>query len=152
VPIPFGQAIHHLLQGRFVTAPTFPVQQLPGVPIQGLPDPELLAFVLEIMPHLIEFQDDGSPRRLWLFVVVFGTVPDPGEHSLRGDVEKKRDAVHRHATHVPQDSIDLRGEGLPAWGRAGKLIATLFALFLRFASSRAIVDDANQLPPAKRVV
>jgi len=26
--VPLGQAIHHLLQGGFVTAPTFPVQQL----------------------------------------------------------------------------------------------------------------------------
>ena len=82
VPIPFGQAIHHLLQGRFVTAPTFPVQQLPGVPIQGLPDPELLAFVLEIMPHLIEFQDDRSPCGLWLLLVLLGKGPDPVEHSL----------------------------------------------------------------------
>jgi hypothetical protein len=45
--IPFGQAIHHLLQGCLVAPPTFPVEQLPGVPIERFPDPELAPLCLE---------------------------------------------------------------------------------------------------------
>src|SRR5215471_2632462 len=97
------------------------------------------------MPHLIEFQDDGAPRGLWLLVVVCGQVPDPAEHGLRRHPQEKRDAVHGHPTQVPQHSVDLRGEGLAAWGGAGKLIATLFTLLLGLTSSRAIADDAVTL-------
>ena len=69
--VPLCETIDHLLQSGFVTPSAFPVQQLASVPIQRFPDPELLAFLLEIMPHLIQFQDDCSPRRHWLLVVVF---------------------------------------------------------------------------------
>ena len=82
VPIPFGQAIHHLLQGRFVTAPTFPVQQLACVLIQCLPDPEFAPLCLEIVPHLIQFQDEGSPCGFRLLVVLLGKGPDPVEYRL----------------------------------------------------------------------
>ena len=46
---------------------------------------------------------------------------------------------------VPQDGVNLRCEGLAAWGRAGKLIATLLALLLGLAGRRAIADDAVTL-------
>jgi hypothetical protein len=53
--------------------------------------------------------------------------------------------VHGHTTQVLQDGVNLRGEGLAAWGRTGKLIATLLALLLGLAGRRAIADDAVTL-------
>jgi hypothetical protein len=50
--IPLRQAIDRLLQGRLVTPATSPVQQPPGITIQGLPNPELAPFFLEVMLHL----------------------------------------------------------------------------------------------------
>ena len=60
-----------------VTPPTFPVQQLPGVPIQAFQIQSFCRF-LQVMPHLIQFQDDGSPRGLWLLLVLPGKGADPG--------------------------------------------------------------------------
>jgi hypothetical protein len=51
--VPLRQTIHHLLQRLLVLPPTFPVQQPPGLTIQRFPDPEFLAFLLQIMPHLV---------------------------------------------------------------------------------------------------
>jgi hypothetical protein len=83
------------------------------------------------MPHLIKLQDDSSPCRLWLLVGIFGKVPDPGEHGLRGDPEEKGNAVHGHATQVPQDGVDLHRAWLVTRGHAGRLIPTLLAPFFR---------------------
>ena len=44
--VPSRQAIDHLLQCLLLSPPTFPVQQLPGVPIERFPDPEFLTFLL----------------------------------------------------------------------------------------------------------
>jgi hypothetical protein len=52
--IPLRQTLDHLLQGRFVPAATCPVQELPSITIQSLPDPKFPAFFLELMPHLIQ--------------------------------------------------------------------------------------------------
>src|SRR4051812_41587343 len=78
--VPSRQAIDQLLQGRLVTPATFPVQQQPGVTIQGLPNPEFLPFLLHVMPHLIQFEDDASPRGLWLLLELLGQGSDPVEH------------------------------------------------------------------------
>jgi hypothetical protein len=64
---------------------------------------------------------------------------------LSRDPEEKRNAIHGHTTQVPQDGVDLRCEGLTAWSRTGKLIATRFTLLLGLTSSRAIVDDVVTL-------
>lgn len=106
--VPFGQVVDHFIPDPLVPQPACPVEQMPRVAVQRLPDPEFAPLFLEIMPHLIEFQDDRSPRGLWLLVVVFGTVPDPSEHSLRRDPEEERDAVHGHPAQVPQHSVDLQ--------------------------------------------
>src|SRR5262249_38235691 len=97
-----------------VPSPTFPIEQLPRVTIERFPDPELAPLFPEIMPHLIELQDASSSCGFWLLIIVFGQVPDPGEHGLRGDPEEERDAMHGHAPQVPQDRVDLRGERLAA--------------------------------------
>lgn len=149
--VPLREAIHHLLQGRLVPPPTCPVEQLPRVPIEGFSDPELASFCPEIMPHLIELQDDDAPRGLWLLVVVCGQVPDPGEHGLRRHPKEKRDAVHGHPTQVPQNSVDLRGEGLAAWRRAGQLLTTLLTLLLGLTGSSALADDAGTLACGARM-
>src|SRR5262249_46801829 len=91
-------------------------------------------------PHLIKLQDDGSSCGLLLLLIVLGQGEDPGEHSLGGDAEEKRDPVHRHATEVPQHGADLHREGLAARGRTGKLVTALFTLLLRLASSGAVFD------------
>jgi hypothetical protein len=57
--IPWRQAINQLLQRRLVTPPTCPVQELPGITIQRVPDPQLLACLLEGVPQLLQLQDDG---------------------------------------------------------------------------------------------
>src|SRR5262245_17953052 len=94
------------------------------------------------MPHLSEFQDNRSPRRLWLLLGLLVKGLAPGEHGLRGDPEEERDAVHRQTTQIPQDGIDLHRQWLAARGRMGKLISTLLALFLGFTRSRTIVDES----------
>src|SRR5919106_2240475 len=71
---------------------------------------------------------------------IFGKVPDPVEHCLRRDPQEEGNAVHVHATQIPQDSVDLRREGLATRGGTGKLISTLLALLLRLACGRAIFD------------
>src|SRR5262252_10112258 len=53
--------------------------------------------------------------------------------------------MYGHANQRPQDSVDLRGKGLTMGGGAGKRIATLLALFLRFANGRAVFDDVVTL-------
>jgi hypothetical protein len=92
------------------------------------------------MPHFIQFEDDASPRRLWLLLVLLGKGSDPVEHRLGGDAQEERDAVHRDATQVEQYRINLRREGLAAWGGTGKLIPTLLAWLLRLAGGGAVVD------------
>ena len=57
--IPWRQAINQRLQRRLVTPPTFPVQELPGITIQRVPDPPRLACLLEVVPQLLQLQDDG---------------------------------------------------------------------------------------------
>jgi hypothetical protein len=68
--IPLGKALDHLLQGRLVTPTTFPVQELTGIRIQGLPDPKLPSLVLEVVPHLVQLQDDRFAIGLRLLVVL----------------------------------------------------------------------------------
>jgi len=80
--VPLRKTVNHLLQRCFVPSPTFPVEQLPRVAIQRFPDLELVAFRREVMPHLIKFQDDGSPRRLRLLLVWLGQGAEPGKHGL----------------------------------------------------------------------
>jgi hypothetical protein len=93
------------------------------------------------MPHLIQFEDNASPRGLWLLLVLLGKGSDPVEHRLGGDAQEERDAVHRDATQVvKQYRIDLRREGLAARGGTGKLIPTLLTLLLRLAGGGAVVD------------
>jgi hypothetical protein len=93
------------------------------------------------MPHLIQLQDDRFPRGFRLLIMLYGKSPDPVEHCLGGDPQEKRDAVHGYATPVEQHGIDPRFEGLAAWGRAGKLVATLLTAFLGLAGGGAIVAE-----------
>jgi hypothetical protein len=72
---------------------------------------------------------------------VFGHVPDPGKHALRGDPEEERDARHGHPTQGPQGGVDLRGAGLTACRRAGKLVAALCARLLGLTSSRTVFAE-----------
>src|SRR5215510_15232763 len=111
------------------------------------------------MPHLIQFEDNASPRGLWRLLVLLGQGSDPVEHRLGGDAQEERDAVHRNATQVQQYRIDLRREGLAAWGGTGKLIPTLLALLLRLAGGGAVVDkpitlalgtDMHRYTPSQR--
>src|SRR5262245_36334963 len=143
--VPLRKAIDHLFQCLLVPSSTCPVQELPGVPIESLPDPEFVPLVLQVVPHLIELQDDRSTRGLRLLVGVCGQVPDPGEDGLGGDTEERADTVHGHATQVPQDGMDLHRKWLATRSRTGKLRATLLALFLWFARRRTIVDHAVTL-------
>src|SRR5262245_38880375 len=71
-----------------------------GETLAGMPREKGL-YISYTLPHFVEFQDDGSPRGLWLLVRVCGKVPDPGEHGLSRDAEEKRDAVHGHPTQIP---------------------------------------------------
>src|SRR6266850_1667182 len=109
-------------------------------PIQGFPNPEFLGFLLDIMPHLIQFQDDGFSRGLRLLVVRFRKRFDLVEYRLSRDPQEEPNAVHRHATQVPQDGVDLHRERLTAWGGAGKLVLTLRTELLGLAGGRAVVD------------
>ncbi len=93
------------------------------------------------MPHLIQLQDDRFPRGFRFLIMLYGKSPDPVEHCLGGDPEKKRDAVHGDATQVEQHGINLRFEGFAARRRAGKLLATLLTALLGLTSGGAIVDD-----------
>src|SRR5262245_35490595 len=67
--LPRGQAIHHLLQRRLVASPTFPIQPLAWLLIEGFPDPEFLRLLLDVMPHLIQLQDESASRGVWLRIV-----------------------------------------------------------------------------------
>ncbi len=62
--------------------PTLPVQQLSGVTLQSFPDPAFLPLFLKIVLHLIQFQDDDSPRGFRLLVVLLGNGPEPVEYRL----------------------------------------------------------------------
>ena len=44
--VPLCQTLDHLLQRLLVSPSAFPVQQLPGIPIEGFPDPEFVPFFL----------------------------------------------------------------------------------------------------------
>ena len=72
--IPLRQPIDHLLQRGLVTPATLPIQQLPGVLVQGFPDPELLPLFLEVILHLIQLEDERFPCGLWLLLVLFGLI------------------------------------------------------------------------------
>src|SRR6266403_12276 len=87
-----------------------------------------------------QFEDDASPRGLWLLLVLLGKGSDPVEHRLGGDAQEERDAVHRDATQIEQYRIDLRREGLAAWGGTCTLIPTLLTLLLRPDGGGAVVD------------
>ena len=113
--------------------------------IQRFPDPQLLACLLEVMPHLIQLQDDGVPCGLWLLLVRLGNVSDPVEDGRRRDPEEARDAVHGDPTQVEQDSVDPRPERLPAWGRAGELKAAPLAELVGFPGDRAIACSPSFL-------
>jgi hypothetical protein len=65
--IPSCQTIDPLLQRGLVTPSAFPVPELSSVPIQRFPTPELQAFLLEIMPHLMDMPLKYH-RTAWLFV------------------------------------------------------------------------------------
>src|SRR5262245_46006784 len=145
VHVPFGQVMDHLRSARLVPSSTLPVEQLSRVAIERFPAPECTPLCLERMPHLIAFQDNRSPRRLWLLLGSLGKGPDPVGDDLRGAPEEERDAVHGQTTEIPQDGVDLHRTWLLTRGRAGTLIATLPALLLRFARRRAVVDDAVTL-------
>jgi len=64
--LPLGEALDHRLQGRLVTLTTCPVQELTGLRISGLPDPQLPSRVLEVVPHLVQLQDERIARGLRL--------------------------------------------------------------------------------------
>src|SRR5262245_41346757 len=91
---PSRQASAQLVQGRLVTPATCPVQQPPGVTIQGLPTPELAPFLLEVLPPLLQLQDSRFPRGLRRLIMLSGPRPDPVAHGLGGAPEEQREAVH----------------------------------------------------------
>ena len=66
--VPLRQTIHHLLQRLLVPSSTFPVQQLPGLTIQRFPDPEFLVLLLQVMPQLIQLEDDRFPCGFGLLI------------------------------------------------------------------------------------
>ena len=109
--VPLRKALDHLLQCLLIPSSTFPVQELPGVPIENLPDPEFVPLFLQVVPHRIALQDDRAPRGLRLLVIGGGQVPDPGEYGLGGDAEEACDPVHRHATEIPQHGVDFYRAG-----------------------------------------
>jgi hypothetical protein len=139
--IPLGEALDHLLQGRLVTPTTFPVQELPGIRIQGLPDPQLLSRVLEVVPHLIQLQDDRFASRLRLLVVLLSKGSEPVEHGLGRDPQEERDAMHGDATQIHEHRLDFHYEWFTAWGGTRKLIPTLLAELFGLAGDRAVVDE-----------
>jgi hypothetical protein len=138
--IPLGQAVHHLLQSRLVAPPTFPIQQLACLLIEGFPDQEFLLLFLDVMPHLIQLQDESPSRGFWLLIVHYGKGPKPVEHRLSGDPHEEGDAVNREATQIQEHRVDLHRERLAARGSTRKLIPTLLAELLGFSGSGAIVD------------
>jgi hypothetical protein len=139
--IPWRQAINQLLQRHLVTPPACPVQELPGITIQRVPDPPRLACLLEVVPQLLQLQDDGFSCGLWRLLVRLGKGSDPGEHGLDRDLQEERDAVHGEATQLPQDRVDLQRERLPAWRRAGQRQAAWRAELCGFPGDRAVVDE-----------
>ena len=98
--IPLGKALDHLLQGRLVTPTTFPVQELAGIRIQGLPDPQLPSLVLEVVPHLVQLQDDRFASGLRLLVVLLRKGSEPVEHGLGRYPQEERDTMHGEATQI----------------------------------------------------
>jgi hypothetical protein len=139
--IPLGKALDHLLQGRLVTPTTFPVQELTGLRIQGLPDPKLPSLVLEVVPHLVQLQDDRFASGLRLLVVLLSKGSEPVEHGLGRDPQEERDAMHGEATQIQEHRVDLHHERLTAWGGTSKLIPTLLAELFGLAGGRAVVDE-----------
>jgi hypothetical protein len=139
--IPWRQAINQRLQRRLVMPPTFPVQELPALTIQRVPDPPRLACLLEVVPQLLQLQDDGCSCGLWLLLVRLDTGSDPGAHGLDRDLEAACEAVHGDATQLPQDRVDLQRERLPAWRRAGQRHAAWLAELCGFPGDRAVVDE-----------
>ena len=109
--------------------------------IQRFPDPQLLAFLLEVVPHLIQLQDDGFSCGFWLLLVRLGKGSDPVQYGLRRDAEEKRDAVHRDTTEGEPHGVDLGVEGLASRGGTGQLVATLLTLLFGLASGGAMLDD-----------
>jgi hypothetical protein len=107
--IPLYQAIDQLLQGGFVTLTTFPVRELTRVTIESLPDPELAPLLLEIVPHLIQLQDDRFSRGAWLLIVLCGKGPDPVEHGLSRDPYEERDTMHGNATQIQKHRVEWSG-------------------------------------------
>lgn len=71
------RVIDHLLQRGFVPPPTCPIEEVAGITIQDLPDPQLPSLLLERVPHLISLEDDASPRGLWLLIVLLRESADP---------------------------------------------------------------------------
>jgi hypothetical protein len=114
---------------------------LSGIRIQGLPDPEFPSLVLEIMPHLIQLQDDRSAGRLRLLVVLLRKGSEPVEHGLGRYSQEERNAMHGEATQIQEHCVDLHRERLTAWGGTRKLIPTLLAELLGLAGDRAVVDE-----------
>jgi hypothetical protein len=136
-----GEALDQLLQGRLVTPTTFPVQELAGIRIQGLPDPQLPSLVLEVVPHLVQLQDDRIASGLRLLLVLLSKGSEPVEHGLGRDPQEERDAMHGEATQIQEHRVDFHHEWLPAWGGTRKLIPTLLAELFGLAGDRAIVDE-----------
>src|SRR5262245_43320996 len=112
--MPMGEALDQLLQGRLVTPTTFPVQELARSRTQGLADPQLPSLVLEVVPHLVQLQDDRIASGLRLLAVLLRKGSEPVEHGLGRYPQEERDAMHGNATQIPEHCMDFPHEGLTA--------------------------------------
>jgi hypothetical protein len=121
---PLVQAINELFSDCLITTPALPVQKQACSTITSLPDPELLAFFFEKVPHLIEFQDHGCPRRFRLGPVR-GRIPaNPLEHGAGADAEHLAQGVHRQPVAIEKDRERFLPQGSAPRGEPRKLVST----------------------------
>ena len=84
--LPAGEALEHPPEGPLVAGATLPVDKPSGRAIVGLPDPDLVVFALQEVPHLIEFDHHRIARR-WLAAVMIDIAA--AQHRLRPNAEEE---------------------------------------------------------------
>jgi len=87
---------------RFVAVATFPIDQPVIGPVVCFPDPDAVCLAIQIMPHLVDF-DDWDRFGVRLRTVLIDVAAHPAHHRLRATPEQAADSGERQPVAIQGD-------------------------------------------------
>src|SRR5918994_2940591 len=142
--LPAGEALEQPPEGPFVAA--LPVNQAPGCPVVGLPDPHLVVLALQEVPHLIESAHHRLARRR-LAAVMIDIAAHPAQHRLRRGAKQMGHGVEGQTVAVQADGRAFGWFRRAVPVKASELVAAPFAAPPLLARDDAKPDQAATAAP-----